>query len=378
MSTRDQAEETPRRVGPYEIGGRIASGGMAHVYVARKAGARGKPVALKQPRADLDDRDFHRMFLDEARLAFQVNSAHCVEILDVGSDGGVPYYVMPLVVGTPLSKLMARVAIAPRIAAEIAAQAALGLHDAHCARDARGELLQIVHRDVSPQNVLLDVDGRVRVADFGVARAAQRSVRTRTGQVKGKLGYLSPEQAQARPLDGRSDVFSLGIVLWEMLAGERLYKGGSLLELHARLVGSPVVHPSTKAPGVPRAIGDVALAALERDPSRRLQDAVTFAELLRAASPERVSAQELGAFVAREAAEEVQRLRTILQRVANHDDTLLSLTLPELRDGTEETATEVHPGPWAGSTEVAPPASGEGPTRMLGLRGLVERLRGRR
>ncbi|MFO0005140.1 MAG: serine/threonine protein kinase, partial [bacterium] len=99
------------------------------------------------------------MFLDEARLAFQVNSAHCVEILDVGSDGGVPYYVMPLVVGTPLSKLMARVAIAPRIAAEIAAQAALGLHDAHCARDARGELLQIVHRDVSPQNVLLDVDG---------------------------------------------------------------------------------------------------------------------------------------------------------------------------------------------------------------------------
>jgi len=122
----------------------------------------------------------------------------------------------------------------------------------------------------------------------------------------------------------------------------------------------------------------VALAALERDPSRRLQDAVTFAELLRAASPERVSAQELGAFVVREAAEEVQRLRTILQRVANHDDTLLSLTLPELRDGTEETATEVHPGPWAGSTEVAPPASGEGPTRMLGLRGLVERLRGRR
>lgn len=371
-------EPIPRLVGPYEIGGRIASGGMAHVYVGRKVGARGKPVAVKRPIEELMDEDGLGMFLDEARIAFHVKSVHALEILDFGRDTlGPPYYVMPLVVGTPLSRFMASMPL--DLAVEVLAQIALGLHDAHIAKDERGEELHIVHRDVSPHNVLLDVDGRVRIADFGIARAAERRTRTRTGQVKGKIGYLSPEQATSRAVDRRSDVFSLGIVAWELLSGERLFRAKNLVEQHQKLLGMPIPPLHKVNPEVPLAVAEVVREALERDVERRLPDAATFAERLAAARPRRVEPFEIGAYVREHAADEVARLTEIVDRVVAHGDTLHTLMLPAsiLGDtssatritGSEETDTVVTPPRSAPAPGSPPPAPRAGwLSRLLGLK----------
>jgi len=212
---------TPTHFGPYEIVARVAAGGMAEVFAARSRDLAGieKLVAIKRLLPHLvDEQRFVEMFLDEARIAANIHSPHCVETLDLGrADDGLPYLVMELVVGAPLSRLAGRVG-GPwpvEMAAVLLAEAAEGLHDAHEARDANGTELHIVHRDVSPQNVLVGIDGRVRIADFGVARAVMRITKTKTGQIKGKLGYFSPEQAMGTAMDRRSDVFSLGIVAWE-------------------------------------------------------------------------------------------------------------------------------------------------------------------
>ncbi|MBN8616445.1 MAG: serine/threonine protein kinase [Deltaproteobacteria bacterium] len=367
----------PRAIGPYEIGGRIASGGMADVFVGRKLGTTGGAVAIKRPRRDMvSEPGFVKMFLDEARLAFHVKSVHTVQVLDLGTDDdGAPYYVMPLVVGSPLAKLLPRGPIDPALAIEIAAQSADGLHDAHIARDDRGNELAIVHRDVSPQNILLDVEGRVRIADFGVARAAQRMTRSRTGQVKGKVGYLSPEQARAREVDRRSDVFSLGIVLWEMLTGVRLFKAKNLVDVHHRLLVAPIPHPSATLASIPREVGDVVLEALERDLDRRIADAATFAERLRAIAPRRVHAEELGQLVRVEAASEVARLEAIARAVSSHHETLHTLSLPmPPDDGGDLTPAS---GSDAHDTIVTPPPteSVEPATGFLGWLGRL--LRGR-
>jgi serine/threonine protein kinase len=369
----------PRAIGPYEIGGRIASGGMADVFVGRRIGATGSAVAIKKPRPDMvSEPGFVKMFLDEARLAFHVKSVHTVQILDLGTDDdGSPYYVMPLVVGGALARIVATGPIEPAIAAEITAQTADGLHDAHVARDDRGNELAIVHRDVSPQNILLDVEGRVRIADFGVARAAQRMTRSRTGQVKGKVGYLSPEQARAKEVDRRSDVFSLGIVLWEMLTGARLFKAKNLVDVHQRLLVAPIPHPSDHSPSVPRALGDLVLEALERDLDRRIPDAATFAERLRLIAPRRVHADELGRLVRAQAASEVARLEAIARAVSAHQATLHTLSLPmPPDDGSELTPVS---GSDAHDTIVTPPPTDAVPSeaRSLGLFGWLSRLLGR-
>jgi serine/threonine-protein kinase len=347
-------EPVPPLIGRYEIGGRIASGGMAHVYVGRKIGTRGRPVAVKQPIADMIDDEGLAMFLDEARIAFHVRSVHALEIVDFGQDErGTPYYVMPLVVGTSLSRLMTTMPVP--VAVEVLTEAAMGLHDAHIAKDERGNELSIVHRDVSPHNILLDVDGRVRIADFGIARASERRSRTRTGQVKGKIGYLSPEQATSRPVDRRSDVFSLGIVAWELLLGERLFRAKNLVEQHQRLLGMPIPHPSKINPQVSRDVGDVVMAALERDLDKRLPDAATFAERLAAVRPRRVSADEIGEIVRLHAKEEVDRLTEIVDRVTAHGETLHTLMLPSAVLADASGATRVTGDDDAPDTMVTPP-----------------------
>jgi serine/threonine-protein kinase len=371
MAHTDSEVRLPRTVGPYEIGGRIASGGMAHVFVGRKAGTRGRPVAVKQPIADLVDASGLAMFYDEARIAFHVKSVHALELLDFGKDDdGIPYYSMPLVIGSSLSRMMAATPVP--LAIEMLRQAALGLHDAHIARDERGNELSIVHRDVSPHNVLVDVEGRVRIADFGIARATERRTRTETGQVKGKIGYLSPEQATSRPVDRRSDVFSLGIVAWELLLGERLFKAKNLVEQHQRLLGMPIPHPSKVNPNVPHAIGDVVMAALERDVEKRLPDAATFAERLAVSRPRRVEADEIGRFVREQAHEEVDRLTEIVDRVMAHGDTLHTLVLPEriLADTTSPTRVT---GSEEANTVLTPTATPSAPrvgwlSRLLGIK----------
>lgn len=292
--------------GRYDPLFRIAAGGMAEVYAARIRGEAGfqKLVAVKRMLPHLaDDEEFVAMFLDEGRLAANIASPHVVSTLDLGrTDDGSLYIVMELVVGTALSTLVRASGrkghpIPVPIACEIIAQAASGLDDAHEARTPTGVHLGIIHRDISPQNVLVGVDGRTRVVDFGVARAVLRQSHTSTGTLKGKFAYFSPEQAAAKELDRRSDVFALGIVAWETLLSRRLFEADNPLEQITRVRSMPIPRPSALRADVPEAVSDVVMRALQRDLDQRWESAGAFAAALRQASHTTVTGREIGALV---------------------------------------------------------------------------------
>jgi serine/threonine protein kinase len=280
----------PLRFGRYEVLFRIAAGGMAEVYAARMVGEGGfeKPVALKRMLPTLaEDERFVQMFLDEGRLAAHISSPHVVQTLDLGrAEDDSLYLVMELVVGVSLSALI-RAVLKKRtpfpvpVAVDLLSQAAMGLHDAHEARTMYGQPLQIVHRDVSPQNILVDVSGRVRITDFGVARALERATHTQSGEVKGKIGYFAPEQVRGKDVDRRTDVYALGIVAWEVLAGRRLFAGENPAQTLDMVMSMPIPRLDTLRPDVPPALAEAIAHALERDLSHRTPSAGDFAEELR-------------------------------------------------------------------------------------------------
>ena len=280
------------RFGRYEPLFRIGIGGMAEVYAARIRGEAGfqKLVAVKRMLPHLSgDQRFVNMFLDEARLAASITSPHVVQTLDLGrAEDDSLYIVMELAVGVTLADVMRwhgdRGDLCdPGVALELLAQAAQGLDDAHEARAPTGEPLHLVHRDISPQNILVGIDGRARVSDFGIAHAVHlRRTHTQVGEKKGKFSYFSPEQAFGRPLDRRSDVFSLGIVAWELLSGRRLFRGAmqeALLAVRER----PVPHLSQVRPELPAEVCDTVMHALERDLDQRYATAAQMAASLRRA-----------------------------------------------------------------------------------------------
>lgn len=232
-----------RQVGPYEIERRLATGGMAEVYVARRRGPHGfvKRVALKRILPQFSkDPDFVAMFIDEARLAASLDHPNVVQTFDFGETDDQLYLAMELVEGTNVNRLLRAVAARDETvplhdALYIASRAAHALAHAHGARDDQGNDLGIVHRDVSPANLLITRDGYVKLTDFGIARGAQNEAHTDQGHVRGKLGYMSPEQVTGKPLDGRSDVFTLTVVLAEMLLGEPLFGHGNDLDVLLRI-----------------------------------------------------------------------------------------------------------------------------------------------
>nr|MDQ2647171.1 serine/threonine protein kinase [Myxococcota bacterium] len=263
----------------YELIGELASGGMATVYLARITGVGGfqRFVALKRLHPHLAlDTEFVEMFLDEARLAASIHHNNVVPILEVNSNHAIGYYlVMEYVEGDTLARVLARAAskgqrIPIPIALRIALDLLSGLHAAHELRDGAGEALNLVHRDVSPQNVLVGFDGIARITDFGVARAASRLSATRVGQLKGKVAYMAPEQAQgAEDVDRRADVFSAGVVIWEALAARRLFKAENEAATLARVLATAVPALQLMSSEITAQLSAAVMKALERHPESR-------------------------------------------------------------------------------------------------------------
>lgn len=269
------------RLGRYELLIPVARGGMARVWAARQHGQRGfqKLVAIKTILPQLSgETDFERMFLEEARIASGVHHPNVSEIYELGDERGTLYLAMEWVSGDSLARLLRASGKAepldPRVAARILADACAGMHAAHELTDDDGQPLGVVHRDVSPQNVLLTADGVTKVCDFGVAKAlGQLHEHTTAGQIKGKVSYMSPEQVTGAPVDRRSDVFSLGCVLYEVTTGSRPFKGDLDHIIMQSVMSGNVERPSALVSGYPEELERVVLRALSHEPDARYPSA---------------------------------------------------------------------------------------------------------
>lgn len=268
-------------LGRYQLVRQLAVGGMGEVWLAHQRGPVGfeKLVVLKTLRGHLkEDQDFVNMFFDEARIAAALTHPNIAQIYELGEEKGEYFIAMEYVEGTSL-KDMADEAIARgrpvplALKCRVIADAAMALDFAHQAKTPSGQALDLIHRDVSPQNVLIGFNGAVKLIDFGVAKAANKLVRTATGVIKGKYAYMSPEQAYGQPLDGRSDVFGLGTIFWELLTGERLFKRDTETDTLKAVVGAELKAPSQVERSVPKALDAVVMRALERSTEARYPSA---------------------------------------------------------------------------------------------------------
>lgn len=286
------AKENRNFVGRYELIGELASGGMAVVYLARLIGAGGfqRLVALKRLHPHLSNEpEFVEMFLDEARLAAGIHHPNVVPIVEVGTGEDSSYYlVMEYIEGDTLAGLMSKGAppagASTRVLLRVLLDSLAGLHAAHDLVDERGDLIGLVHRDCSPQNILVGLDGTSRLTDFGVARATARLSSTRAGQLKGKIAYLSPEQTRGGAMDRRADVFAMGIILWEILTRRRLFRAETEAETLRRLLVEPIQLPSQIDGSVPRVFDGLVRRALEREADKRYQSAAELALAIEAAA----------------------------------------------------------------------------------------------
>jgi serine/threonine protein kinase len=277
------------RLGRYQLVLPLAQGGMGLVFAGRLLGAHGveRLVAIKTLRPITSGSD-RAALLREARLTSRLHHRNVVATLDLGEVDDVPYVVMELVDGVALSRLLGELKrrderLSPELAAWIVMQAALGLHAAHELADADGNPLGLVHRDVSPQNILLSMQGEVKIADFGIAKYTGREESTATGMIKGKFAYMSPEQAQSGELDRTSDVFALGIVLWEALTGDKLFSSETPARTILRVLEHTPASPSKLRPEVGDDLAAIAEKALAKSPSDRYPTAAAMADALRGA-----------------------------------------------------------------------------------------------
>lgn len=273
------------KFGKYTLVEKLTTGGMAEVYRGFATGPGGfrRQVALKKilP-AYADDPEFKRMFFDEATIAAHLNHANIAQIYDFDMVDGVPYIAMEYIEGKDLRSILANcsekgVRVPYSTAVFIALEVAKGLYYVHSRREA-SRPLNIVHRDVSPQNIMVSHSGEVKLVDFGIAHAVQRQAVTQAGSVKGKYAYMSPEQVMGRPLDHRTDIFSLGVVLWEMLTLQRLFKGRNEAETIANVLKTRPTAPHKLDPGLPEPLSPMLLRMLKRDRHERYPSMLAFYE----------------------------------------------------------------------------------------------------
>jgi serine/threonine protein kinase/ABC-type sugar transport system substrate-binding protein len=326
----------------------IAAGGMAAIHVGRLRGPTGfsRTVAIKRLHAQFaKDPEFVEMLLDEANLAARIQHPNVVSPIDVVATRGELFLVMDYVRGESLSRLaaaarLAGTAIPLGITRSILSDVLHGLHAAHEAKSERGNPLGIVHRDVSPQNILVGVDGAARVLDFGIAKAAGRAANTRDGQIKGKIAYMAPECFQFAEVNRQSDIYAAAVVLWETLTGERLFKADTDTQTVARILANEVDPPSRLAPQVSRELDAVVLRGLARDPSMRFETARDMALALEATG-RKATAIEVGEWVDRTAHAELagrERLIAAMDQVGERDlpseppDTAMTPTSPRARE----------------------------------------------
>jgi serine/threonine-protein kinase len=368
-------------IGPYELLFRAGEGGMATVWAARRTGSRGfrQIVAIKALSDSLrNDADGRAMFLDEARTVARITHPNVGQVLDYGEDGGRPYLVMEWIEGETLARIASarrtRTCCLPlRWVLHVASAACAGLHAAHEARDDDGELLNLVHRDVSPQNVMVTFDGVTKVVDFGVAKSRRRVQVTRVGVIKGKTGYFSPEQIAGRELDRRSDIFSFGILLYVLVTDHHPFRGRSAIDTVQNISTREPFPPRMLIPDVPPALDALILRALAKDPADRFPTAAELGREL-----ERVSMDLGGPLPAREIGAQVEAMlpglarfrRARLARAAEQLDSgvgpeepSISVDLPCRAAADEATRPEVRGRSGAGRRGVhnAPQREPDGP-----------------
>lgn len=333
MSGASGDPKVTERIGRYEVVGELAVGGMATILLGRLVGPRGfeRPVVIKRILPHLARvTEFVDMFVDEARIVAGIRHPNVVQVQELGREGDELFLVMEYLEGESVGGLLRRVVsrgerIDYALAMHIVAEASAGLHAAHDLTDEAGKPRGLVHRDVSPQNVMVTYAGEVKVLDFGVAKAADRHTKTEAGQLKGKFEYMSPEQCASKPLDRRSDVFALGILLYELSTGRRLFRRDGELATLKAICEEPVPSPAGVSTDYPPQLAAICLRALARRPADRH---ATAAELRR----DLLSAQrELGTEVVPEEslahlmrqlfAERIEEKREMLRRVRTGDAT---------------------------------------------------------
>jgi eukaryotic-like serine/threonine-protein kinase len=378
------AEPSPIRVvGRYALYNEIAAGGMATIHLGRLLGPVGfaRTVAVKRLHPQFaKDPEFVSMFLDEARLAARVQHPNVVATIDVVATDGELFLIMDYVRGESLSKLLRAIRkqglrVPPRVAAAIMCGFLHGLHAAHEAKNERGEPLGLVHRDVSPQNVLVGSDGIARVLDFGIAKAAGRIQVTRDGQIKGKLAYMPPEQLAGRAVTRAVDIYASAVVMWETLTTERLFKGESEAETLSKIIREPVLAPSEIIPSLPLAFDAPIMRALSRDPSKRHSTARELAlELERCAgiaSPTEVGewVEEIVGHVLSAREDQIAEiesnsvsLRMPVQLPESESDSDVSVARPPFVLDPNEHTMKMGSGHWI--APIGPPPSSRGTKRV--------------
>jgi len=356
---------TSKQFGKYRLIAHLATGGMAEIYLASQTALAGfeKLIVIKRILPNLSrEQRFVEMFLDEARIAATLNHPNVVQIFDLGRISGQYFIAMEYLPGESLSTIIRacrrrKIRIPSELAAGMILQAAEGLHHAHTQTARDGTPLGIVHRDVSPQNVFVLYDGGVKVVDFGIAKAELRSTKTQTGTLKGKYAYMSPEQISGEELDGRSDVFSLGVVLWECLARRKLFNQENDLKLLQAVTEQDAPSPREVDPQVPELLAEITRKALARDRQKRYQSAAEFRSALRRylkASEQDWDNVVIGNFMQDLFSDRIKEKRQLIESAQASDSSIQDYLFGDLSDYLSDTEHSVPRSPVSGSALHSP------------------------
>ena len=334
--------------GKYRLIAELGHGGMAEVFLAIASGPAGfnKLVVLKQIRDQLaDDPEFLAMFLDEARLAARLNHPNVVQTNEVGEDGRRYFIAMEYLEGQPLNRIVQRLAKDGRLTlamhVRVLIDALAGLHYAHELADFDGTPLQVVHRDATPHNIFVTYAGQVKVVDFGIAKALGSSAETRAGVLKGKVSYMAPEQALGEKVDRRADVFAVGMMLWEALAGRRPFKGMNDVVILQKLVAGDIPSPGTVRDDIPELLEAICMKALAHDKEERFATAEDMQRALEAALEklgERPQLRAVGDLLTKAFADERMRIRGVIEAQMTGIRTSGEFPTPEISTGNRAAA----------------------------------------